>query len=629
MFRIKNLTQQIVAGIEQHRAISHLVGSTIQVATDVVDQLFTTILKIIDNTIQLSESSLRPRVMVRIENATQQISAGLARLMDMVRIENATQQLSESISHLRAITKVEDAIQQITESVLRFKDIVRISSSTVQISTAKLYLKSITRIVSNTIQITASALSPRALTRIIDSTIQITTGIVRTLGATGSTLVEIIGSAMQLSDSNLHKKAIARVQNASVNVAEVVLRAKSIVKIIDSVIRVVSGIISDVDVLIGGEPVLPPGANKPIVTYTAIESGGYAYGGGTSYYQSQQFAHPDNAGVITYEDYIYVGQAYDYYAPAEKGVYWSHRGYLAFDTTDWQEGGQYLEGVTLRISKSFLYPSTLPFDIFVFMSSGSDFLWTPELTSGDVYTCCPYHVASIPWQHIRDSGVITVALPSGYLNSNGYTCISLISNEELVDSNPPGTGGINDVYEYVGFYDAEVGYEVVPKLILQFAGPSHNLGWLRLIDMSLTYYLINEVANDSTYNGLLTVVDGYPTQETDIPTRPCVAVQHSLTTPQPLEIGHKNYIMTVPYAIDIFARSKGDRDEIAEWVEEKLRNRFVNILDWNVSDYNPPIKSKMWIDDVTGSNFEPMMVLPGIVDKYHAVLVFSAEAVVQ
>jgi len=90
---------------------------------------------------------------------------------------------------------------------------------------------------------------------------------------------------------------------------------------------------------------------------------------------------------------------------------------------------------------------------------------------------------------------------------------------------------------------------------------------MRLADRSLHYYLENNLT--SIWGSFLSVIDGYPYPEDDI-TLPTVSVDYLSGSLAGLEIGTDNTEDTMIFEIDIFARSKGERDDLSDIVEGLL-----------------------------------------------------------
>jgi len=179
------------------------------------------LLKIINETLNLSEDSIPSRVMARIINSTLQLSEGSVRRSVLIRIINSVLQLSGANVHLKAMSRVINETEQLSETSLRPRVMTRIKNETEQISEGKI--------------------AARVMKRIINSTVQLSEGIVDILTDVGALIIKVINETLQISEAKNRLKAMFRFGNDTVSLTEGVLRPRVMARIINETLSLVEG----------------------------------------------------------------------------------------------------------------------------------------------------------------------------------------------------------------------------------------------------------------------------------------------------------------------------------------------------------------------------------------------------
>lgn len=114
---------------------------------------------------------------------------------------------------------------------------------------------------------------------------------------------------------------------------------------------------------------------------------------------------------------------------------------------------------------------------------------------------------------------------------------------------------------------------------------------LRYEDISMTKYLHKMLVENKLYN--INLLDGYP--EDDILTLPSVSVEHSISYDSPIEINSDNKYSGREYEVGIYARTKGERDNIFSCIMGLKKNEFSTVDNRVVS-----------IDDTINGSVQPL-----------------------
>ena len=132
---------------------------------------------------------------------------------------------------------------------------------------------------------------------------------------------------------------------------------------------------------------------------------------------------------------------------------------------------------------------------------------------------------------------------------------------------------------------------------------------LRTTDISLYYFLSANLTNDDyivlsghsypmVTSGVY-LIDGYPNDVENMKL-PTVSIEHYFTNEVPFQLGPGRTDERV-FGINVFARSDGERDDLAERVRNYLSSQTVNIYDYNIvySGGTSPILAAGRADNIT------------------------------
>ena len=191
------------------------------------------ILKIINETGQISESLLRKMLMSRVVDETGQVAEGALRYRDLARILSETTNLSEAVLRLMAMTRQVDETGQVTETVVRRSALTRVIDETIQIAEGALRFLGFVRVVDETAQITEGVLKFIGFIRVVDETIQVAEGVLRFLG-----LSRVINETIQISEGVLRNRTLVRILSGSLSVVEAALRSRVLARILNETVQI-------------------------------------------------------------------------------------------------------------------------------------------------------------------------------------------------------------------------------------------------------------------------------------------------------------------------------------------------------------------------------------------------------
>jgi len=156
-----------------------------------------------------------------------------------------------------------------------------------------------------------------------------------------------------------------------------------------------------------------------------------------------------------------------------------------------------------------------------------------------------------------------------------------------------------------------------------------NMQRMRLADASLIYHLREMMEANGWTTGNYEVKDAYPDNLAEITKFPVLTVQTLSVDAKPIQIGSKS-TMNVTWAIDIFAKTDGQRDDVAQLLWDELLDAQLNIYDFNngfpatLGDYTGiSTLGTINFESINMSVIEPETFTDTIAEKHHTLVVVS------
>jgi hypothetical protein len=131
----------------------------------------------------------------------------------------------------------------------------------------------------------------------------------------------------------------------------------------------------------------------------------------------------------------------------------------------------------------------------------------------------------------------------------------------------------------------------------------------RLQELSV-FYFIHDLF---TANPEINIVDSFPMAELVIPT---IAVDSDVEDFLPFELGNRKRLRIRVWNIDIFAKSKTQRTDIASIILDALEDTPISVYDYN-EGFPPTTPTKLGCLILKDLRFKPIKVFPELVDTLY------------
>jgi len=197
------------------------------------------LLKIIDETAEVSDGYTRRMAMTRPVVETEALPEGIQRIGILRRILADTVSLTEGLLHRGALKRVISEAQSISETVVKSISslIVKAVNEGMQIAETIALRLGLTRTASEGVSISEDAARRGALRRILSETASIAEGIIRSRA-----LVRIAAESMNLVEAAIRRAGLIRVVSETLSLAEGTLKFLGIVKIINEGMSLIESI---------------------------------------------------------------------------------------------------------------------------------------------------------------------------------------------------------------------------------------------------------------------------------------------------------------------------------------------------------------------------------------------------
>ncbi|RLG26206.1 hypothetical protein DRN85_03710 [Methanosarcinales archaeon] len=217
LIKIMDETVSISEGILRRLRSNRIINETISIAEALSRRAFSA--RIIDEALSITEAVLRRLRAIRIISETVSISESLVRRLRSVRVINETVGITEDFvrSCVSTVVKIMDETVSITETLVRRLYSKRIMDETVLVSEGILrHLRSVRTMVEN-ISISEVLNRRGFLTKIINETVNVTETFVRSCIAG---IVKIMNETVSVTESLMRKCVSSRVMQETLNILE-------------------------------------------------------------------------------------------------------------------------------------------------------------------------------------------------------------------------------------------------------------------------------------------------------------------------------------------------------------------------------------------------------------------------
>lgn len=198
-------------------------------------------------TVQLSEATLRPRAMARIADESAQWIEAVARSRVLVRLWAETEQIAETAPRLTGLLRWIGETEQVGESASRRSALTRAIAETLNLSEGSISARTLARIVGETAglvegvgrlkamvrvtaeseQVSEGAVRARGFVRVVAETVQSSEAVSRIIG-----FVRAVSETVQAGEGTLRSRALARILGETVQTSESSLRSRAMARIV-------------------------------------------------------------------------------------------------------------------------------------------------------------------------------------------------------------------------------------------------------------------------------------------------------------------------------------------------------------------------------------------------------------
>ena len=189
--------------------------------------------RILNETINLSETNDRILALVRVNSRTLQITEQNIKTMTILRIQDETINIVEDVVRLLEVPGALDLVEILNENInipegfVRLLDITRINDDTLQLEESIVPSRSLLRLLSDTVVVVEGSVPTQSKLRTLTETVQI---IEQNLSLKG--LSQIINETIQLITSSGFGIGIFQVVSETINIGEAKNRVRGLVKLI-------------------------------------------------------------------------------------------------------------------------------------------------------------------------------------------------------------------------------------------------------------------------------------------------------------------------------------------------------------------------------------------------------------
>ena len=197
------------------------------------------LVKIIDETLNITESTTKVSGIVRSISETVNFSEATNKLIGIVRNVNETLNISESVNTVKGLVRSIDEVVNFSESVNSVKGIINVVNETLQISESVNKAKGIVRTINETINFTEVQNRLQNLSRSINETVNFSE-----VPTKAMTLVRAINEALNIEEVINPVRSMVRTVNETVQYVESVNKAKAMVRVINEVVNYAESVIN-------------------------------------------------------------------------------------------------------------------------------------------------------------------------------------------------------------------------------------------------------------------------------------------------------------------------------------------------------------------------------------------------
>ena len=239
IIRVINETENVSESRQRNLTIKKIINETENLIENI--KRAGNLNRIINEIENISDEVLRNRIMARINNEAIQINEQIDRKGFLTRVINETQNIIENVLNFFSLTKIINESIQLAENILKFTGIKKIINETINISTQVLKFTGISRIINESIQIIENILRFKSIKKVVNEIINISDQILRNI-----IFIRIQNETINITEQSLRRLSLLRIINETQNIIEGILNYTGIVKVVNESIQIAENVVKKV-----------------------------------------------------------------------------------------------------------------------------------------------------------------------------------------------------------------------------------------------------------------------------------------------------------------------------------------------------------------------------------------------
>jgi len=185
------------------------------------------LVKVVDETENLSEGVLTLGALFRIVNETENISEGLVQAMTLLQLVNESEQISDGLIRVLAVLVVLNETENITEATVIVKGVNVLVNETIEVAEAIEAILGKLVVQNETVEISEGLLNVIGIVQVITETVNVSEGLLQTL-----TLLRLHNETINTTEGLVTTEAITQVINETLQVQENLLLALVLLQVV-------------------------------------------------------------------------------------------------------------------------------------------------------------------------------------------------------------------------------------------------------------------------------------------------------------------------------------------------------------------------------------------------------------
>lgn len=197
-----------------------------------------TLLKILAETTNFSEATLRIIAFIRILSDNLNISETLIKVSNFVRIATETLNINEAILRIVAFVRILIETLNLSEIILRVIAFIRILSDTLNVSETLIKVSEFIRVLTEIVNLNETVVRLSGFIRILAETLNIGEGLIKLQG-----LLQLISETLNISEVLIKLRNLIRRIGEVLNIVSSILSLRSLIRLITNTINLIENVL--------------------------------------------------------------------------------------------------------------------------------------------------------------------------------------------------------------------------------------------------------------------------------------------------------------------------------------------------------------------------------------------------